>query len=381
MSRVFSAVATAVFSFIFVLAPVIGAAQSQQAHSERVELANKDTVGIVSGGIGGTYIRVTADLQAELDQVDNLRILPILGKGSVKNIEDLLYLRGIDVAIVQSDVLTFLSRQNVHEDLPERINYITKLYNEEFHLITRDDISDIKQLRGKKVNFGGRGSGTAMTAETVFDALGVPVIPLHHGYQDALQMVRNGEIAAMVYVAGKPASIFKQVKPEAGLRILPVPFTPKLQESYLPATVTSKDYEGLVPPGDTVDTIAVGAVMAVFNWKKNTGRYYRVKQFIESFFSRFEEFQKPPRHKKWKEVNLAAELPGWRRYPVAEEWLQSNKLKVALITPAAGSKREMFAAFQAYLDTTGRAASLSPSEQKKLFNQFLEWNREAASSN
>ena len=177
-----------------------------------VQAANNDTVSVISGGIGGTYIRIAADLQAELDDVDKLRILPIVGKGSVKNIEDLLYLRGVDVAIVQSDVLTYLRNQKVHDNLQGRVNYVTKLYNEEFHLIARRNVTDIRQLRGKKVNFGGKGSGTYMTAETVFSALGIKVKPLVHGYEDALEKVRTGEIDAMVFVAGKPASIFTSVK-------------------------------------------------------------------------------------------------------------------------------------------------------------------------
>ena len=379
MYRLFSAAVVALFSLIIISVAPIGSAFGQ-AHSDKVQAANNDTVSVISGGIGGTYIRIAADLQAELDDADNLRILPIIGKGSIKNIEDLLYLRGVDIAIVQSDVLTYLRNKNVYGDLQDRVNYVTKLYNEELHLVARRDITDIRQLRGKKVNFGGKGSGTYMTSETVFGALGLKVTPSSHGYEDALEKVRTGELDAMVYVAGKPASIFTSVKKDDGLHIVPVPYTAELQQSYLPAKLSSKDYGNLVDAESPVDTIAVGAVMAVFNWKPKTGRYYRVKRFIESFFARFDQFQQAPRHQKWREVNLAAELPGWRRYAVAEAWLAENEAKLTAAAPTA-QQRKLFEAFQAYLASQGRTVALSQSDQKILFNKFIQWNEAVSKAN
>ncbi len=379
MFRLFSAAIAALFSLAIISMAPIGSAFAQ-AHSDRVQAANNDTVSVISGGIGGTYIRIAADLQAELDGVDDLRILPIVGKGSIKNIEDLLYLRGVDIAIVQSDVLTYLRNKQVYENIQGRVNYITKLYNEELHLVARRDITDIRQLRGKKVNFGSQGSGTYMTSETVFGALGIKVTPSSHGYEDALEKVRTGEIDAMVYVAGKPASIFTSVKKDDGLHIVPVPYTAKLQQSYLPAKLSADDYGNLVDTDSPVDTIAVGAVMAVFNWKPKTGRYYRVKRFIESFFTQFDEFQKAPRHQKWGEVNLAAELPGWRRYAVAEAWLAANKAKLTATAPTQ-KQRKLFEAFQAYLASQGRTVALSQSDQKILFNKFIQWNEAVSKPN
>ncbi|MEO9877075.1 MAG: TAXI family TRAP transporter solute-binding subunit [Anderseniella sp.] len=367
------------FSLVIISVAPIGSAFGQ-AHSDKVRAANNDTVSVISGGIGGTYIRIAADLQAELDEVDSLRILPIVGKGSIKNIEDLLYLRGVDIAIVQSDVLTYLRNKKVYGDLQNRVNYVTKLYNEELHLVARRDITDIRQLSGKKVNFGAKGSGTYMTSETVFGALRIKATPSSHGYEDALEKVRTGELDAMVYVAGKPASIFTSVKKDAGLHIVPVPYTAELQQSYLPAKLNSKDYGSLVDVDSPVDTIAVGAVMAVFNWKPKTGRYYRVKRFIESFFARFEEFQQAPRHQKWREVNLAAELPGWRRYAVAENWLAQNKAKITASAPTK-RQRKLFEAFQAYLASQGRTVALSQSDQKILFNKFIQWNETVSKAN
>ena len=61
----------------------------------------------------------------------------------------------------------------------------------------------------------------------------------------------------------------------------------------------------LVPAGQSVDTIAAPAVLAVFNWSKGNDRYRRIERFVERLFSNWDQFREPPRHPKWRDVNLA----------------------------------------------------------------------------
>lgn len=151
------------------------AQQEEAAAINFRERVNKGTVRLISGGVDGTYIRIAADLANVLDRRDDLRILPIVDKGSVQNITDILYLRGTDIGIVQSDVLTYMQKTGIHPTINKRIRYITKLYNEEFHLLAADEFRSLEELAGQKVNFGPEGSGTYMTASTVFDVLGITV--------------------------------------------------------------------------------------------------------------------------------------------------------------------------------------------------------------
>lgn len=339
---------------------------AQETHMQTVNRVNGGRLGIISGGIGGTYIRVATDLASVLDEGDNIRILPIMGKGSVQNVTDILYLQGIDIGIVQSDVLSFMKTGGVHYNLNSRIHYITKLYNEEFHLVASSEINSLKGLSGKKVNFGVTGSGTDMTAQTVFSTLGIDVVAVHHDQELALEKIRRGEIAATVYVAGKPAKAVSALQANAGLRLLPVPYEGELRETYLPARLTSQDYPGLVKGAEPVDTIAVGAVMAVFNWPKGNVRYTRVAKFIDAFFSKFPEFQKAPRHPKWREVNLAAKLPGWQRFSYAEEWLAKNR-------PAASA--DMRHDFKKFVGAPGVRADISQPQLESLFREFVQWQQ------
>ena len=60
---------------------------------------------------------------------------------------------------------------------------------------------------------------------------------------------------------------------------------------------------------------------------------------VERFFAKFPEFQKAPRHPKWKEANLAARLPGWNRLQAATNWpdgVGTRRAEDAATTPGNG---------------------------------------------
>jgi TRAP-type uncharacterized transport system substrate-binding protein len=234
-----------------------------------------------------------------------------------------MFLRGVDIGIVQSDVLAFVRRQRMFPGVDQMVQYIAKLYNEEVHLLAGPGIERVQDLAGKRVNVDVQGSGTAMTASVLFETLGIPVQQTHDGQDVALERLRRGEIAALVYVAGKPARLFAALDRSSGLRFLPVEMTPELLETYLPSQLGRAEYPNLLPEGGeaeaAVETIAVGAVMAVYAWRPGTERHRKVARFVEEFFSRFDEFLRPPRHPKWREVNLAALVPGWTQFDRAQQ--------------------------------------------------------------
>ncbi|GAC1339699.1 MAG: hypothetical protein NVSMB18_08420 [Acetobacteraceae bacterium] len=279
--------------------------------------ANSGTVGVISGGVDGTYIRIAADLAGVLDDGEQLRVLPILGRGSVQNLADIIYLRGVDLGIVQADALAFVTRNGMLPGAANTINYVAKLYDEEVHVLARPDIARLEDLAGKPVNVDVNGSGTAMTAGLIFDKLNIPIEPTHDGQDVALQRLREGKIAAMVYVAGKPARLFTAVGAGSDLHFLPIGAAADLLDTYLPAQIGHDSYPNLVADAQAVETLAVGAVMAVYGWPPGTERHRRVVHFIAALTDKFARFQQPPRHPKWREVSLAAQVPGWTRFPAA----------------------------------------------------------------
>jgi uncharacterized protein len=332
-----------------------------------VAQANAGTVGVISGGVDGTYVRIASDLAAVLDDGDRLRVLPVVGKGSLQNITDILLLRGVDIGIVQSDVLAYARRKQLHPGIDRSIQYITKLYDEEVHVLARQDIAKLSDLAEKKVNVDVRGSGTSMTASVLFETLGIAVQATNDDQNTALEKLKQGEIAALVYVAGKPARLFSGIGSDTGLHLIPVPISKPLLETYLPAQFKNSDYPQLVPDGSPVDTIAVGSVMAAFAWPPGHERYKKVGRFVDAFFGKFQLFMQPPRHPKWKEVNLTAQVPGWTRFAPAQEWL----LRQTVAGTAGGTLQ---GDFDGYLARGGNPVSnLTTAQKEKLFRDFLVW--------
>jgi len=301
------------------------AAQSSQILAQK-DNVNRGTVGIVSGGITGTYIRVASDLANALDDGYDLRVLPIIGQGSVRNMEDLMLLKGVDIAIVQSDVMDFYRKNELLPNVGKRINYIAKLYNEEIHLLARKEFSQPSDLNGRKVNFGTEGSGTFMTASIVFDDLGVQADVTTHPEPIALEKLRRGEIDALVFVGGKPLNLIKELSADEGLRLLPIQ-PDAISGSYLPAMLSAKSYPGLIEGGTEIPTVAVGAVLAAYNWPSDHPRGEKVSRFVDRFFTKFDMLMDAPFHPKWKEVDLKAQVPSWQRLKPAEDWLEAKAIQ------------------------------------------------------
>ncbi len=330
----------------------------------RAEKINQNTVTVISGNPNGTYLYLAYDLSAVLDDGEELRVLPVIGRGGYQNMLDVLHLKGVDLGITQSNILSYLKKTGEFgTNIDQRVAFITKLYNEEMHVLAGPGINRIQDLSGKKVNLSDIGSGTQFSARRIFELLGIRVEEVNMGQADGYQKVKSGEIAATILIAGKPTGSFGKFKLEPGMTLLPVPYTEVLEQDYFPAKLTSEDYPALIPKGGSVNTIAVASVLAAYNWPRETDRYRRVATFVDAFFSKFSEFQKGARHAKWKETNLSSTLKGWRRFPAAEEWLQRHERPAAeaAIDPALARAQ------------AAKAAPDSPEEQQRLFKQFMEW--------
>jgi TRAP transporter TAXI family solute receptor len=334
------------------------------------ERLNANTIAIVSGNLNATYLSIAYDLSAVLDNGDEFRVLPVIGKGGGQNIKDVRYLKGVDLGITQSVLLNGFRKSNEIGKIDDKIVYIAKLFNEEMHLIVRAEsgITAIDQLAGRKVNFSDIGSGTQLSSRDIFEKLGIQVQEVNVGQADAIEQLKSGQIAATVLIAGKPAGAMARLVAAEGFRMLPVPFRKPLQADYLPSTLSSNDYPRLIEKDQVVESIAVSAVLIAYNWPKGTDRYRRIQKFVDTFFPKLAEFQKPPRHPKWKEANLAATLPGWTRFAGADEWLKNNAPKAPSV-----AEREQFDRFlQARSQASGTA---TPQDREALFNEFMEWSK------
>jgi uncharacterized protein len=289
--------------------------------------ANGGLVGVVYGGMDATDLGKATDLAISFEtQEGQLRPFLMVGKGAVRNVTDIVLTRGVDMGIVQSDVLTSVKRDPPFPGIDNDIQYITKLYDEEVHILTTKDVTSIQELASKKVNFGIPDSGTHTTAEAIFKTLFIDVEPTSFPQSVALDKLRRGEIAALVCLVSKPDRWFKSVRSEENLHFLPIPPTTELREQYTLSTLTADDYPELIDTDAPVSTVAVGNVLAVYNFAPNTIRYKKVARFVSAFFDRLHELGSPPYHPKWREVDVTAPIPGWRRFAAAQEWLRNAGL-------------------------------------------------------
>lgn len=330
------------------------------------ERKNAETVGIVGGLFSGTYMRLAAEMATALDDGDNLRVLPIVSYGAASNLDDLLYLHGVDAAITQSDVFEYFRTVRKTPHLERRVQYIIRLPISELHILARDDVHSLADLRDKKVNFGPAGTGASLTGTIVFQRLGINVQQVMIDNGSALQKLKSHEIDALVRVVPKPVEFFSKIPPNSGLHLVNIPFTKMFEDYYTLGEFTKAEYPNLLQGNERIDTIAVPAVLAVYNWPKNSDRYLKVQRFVQYLFTRWDTLQHPPNHPKWRDVNLAATVPGWTRFGAAEEMLQQLE---------AQHQQQEKTDFQTFLNKQPGAPANS-ADREALFRDFLQWREQ-----
>ena len=300
----------------------------QVGSADTKKALNANTLTLISGTIGGTYVQFGADLASVLDDNNELRVLPIIGRGSVQSVADILFLQGVDLGIVRADTLDYLEKKGFATGIKKQFVYVTKLYNEEMHVIASKSIRSLRDLDGRTVSVDLPNGGTFVTSLIVFERLGIRPNVVYIEQRIAMEKLRNGEIDAVIAVQGKPSKAISQFKDDR-FHLVPVDYAKPLQNDYLPATLTAADYPNLISGQEQVDTIAVPAVLAAYNWPPATDRARKLSLFVDAFFTKFPTFQNPPFHPKWKEVSLSAPLPGWQRAPAAQQWLKSHAVETS----------------------------------------------------
>jgi TRAP-type uncharacterized transport system substrate-binding protein len=374
MRRVLSA-SVGILVALIALSPEGAQSQRGQARDPRAfraselparEKLNAWTVGLAGGLLEGAPIRFATEIARVVDDGDNLHVLPIVTRGPSENVEALLYLKGVDAAIINADALEQF--RSLVPNIQQRVTYILNLFPSELHVFVRPEIKTIEDLRGKKVNFNTPGTAAAYSGPLIFDRLKIDVDKTFIPHQVALEQMKNDRegMAAVVFVTSKPIDAFTRGRWDPGFKFLPVD-TDNL-EFYLPSSLTSVDYPSLIPEGQTIRTLAVPTVLAAFNWPKQSDRYKRVARLTEHLFTRRDRLQQPGFHPKWKEVNIAASVPGLTRFAAAQEWLDRNAPR----TPPK-SDEEIEAAAR---EVARRAAPADVVEQEKLFQEFMQWRRQ-----
>lgn len=317
-------------------------------------------LGMMTGGPDDTLVQIGSDLATVINS-ETVRVLPLIGKGSLQNLADLFNLRGVDLAFVAADSARFAEANRLYPALRNRVQYIAKLCDQEIHVLAAPDVYTVADLAGRTVNVDVVGSGTAVTAPAVFEAMHTPIKQVHDTPAVALEKLKRGDIAALVYTSAKPNRLFASIPPDAGLHLLQLPVSDALFDAYVPAKLTHADYPSLIAEGEDVQTWAVPVLLTAYNWPAGTERYANLAAFTDLFFSRLPDLQQPPYHAKWREVDIRATVPGWTRAPYAQRWLDQSRVQsVASTAPAAdGIEQKAFNEWAAGLGLTNMTATQS----------------------
>jgi TRAP transporter TAXI family solute receptor len=350
----------------FLCALLIGllAGESAQATEPAQAKAASTWLGAISGAAAASETVYAADMASLFSQSADLRVRPMLGDAGAANLASLLNDPHVDIAFVGTDALA--EAEAKEKGLAEKLELVARLSPQEVHVLARADIGALSDLTGREVNFGPLGSASAVTAAALFKALGLKVEVLQLDASAAIERLKQGAISAVVIVGGKPSPLVSAIPANAGIRLLPIPFGIPLEAAYLPTELAPGDYPNLIQSGAGVATVATGMALLAAKAKNDPGSEQRVARFVATLFPRFAELQAEGRHPKWREVNLAASLPGFTRNRAAEAWLAGRA--EAPVKPVAASA----GAGQA----PALADSLMSSQEKEaLFKRFIEWQR------
>lgn len=364
--------------------------QPPSRYEEQRTNLNKNTVTIMGSQAQTSYTEMAQDMQNVLDDLNGngMRVLPILGRGGGQNFLDVLFLHNVDLGIVERDVIDNYKKKDpaLYSNIETRLRYIVKLTNSEMHVFARHEIKRLEDLRGKKVSFYKPGSSSAQALEQILGACNIQVEPVFVDTDLGAEKLRKGEIMAVGRISGAPHSALTPFKAEDGHFLpldkdnLPAGCFEKLMKSYLPAFLKHEYYPDTIADGELIPTVANATILACYNFPETTERYQSIAKFTTKLFDNIDKFRDGPRHPKWKEVNLAAEVPGWIRFKAAQDWIDAHAKTVAANTSARiGAPQqadELKVAFERYLQqrlATSGQQQLTAAQKQALLEEFAKW--------
>jgi TRAP transporter TAXI family solute receptor len=308
---------------------------------------------IVTASERGTYIQIGRDLASLIapDAGIALEVLP--SAGSAENVRRLRYEAGVKFALVQSDVYQAYidlgeSGNAEARQLVRPLRLILPLYNEEIYFVARADspLQSVHDIKDARLNVGPLGSGTAMTATTLYRQLFGTGSPEGNtsflSNEEALvKLTGDKSIDVVAIVAGQPAKLLADMKPEARQLVKLLRFDPQHPSSksalgtYVNATVRAASYPNLL--SEDLPGLAVQAYLVTYDYgRSDTVR--TLTRFARSLCQNFSTLQAKG-HPKWREVQLA--LPelkaGWSYYPPVHKELASCIAR-GLVRPGAPAR-------------------------------------------
>jgi uncharacterized protein len=299
-------------------------------------------VSVLTDGISDPGSRATQainQLAAYAGHMPNVRVLPISGHGAAENVRDLLYLRGVDLAVLDSDVLAFLDQTGLYPDARKRLRYVTHLFDQKVFLLVRNGINAMADLRGRRLVVLSEAGGGRVTARALFGLSRIDVAVEAIGPGEVLDDASLARFDGALLLSDDVARLRLGARMRQEYHLLPIPMTPELQKSYRSAVIDAQEAVGFSTAAK-VETVAVSALLGVFNWAPSQGRYPDVANFIAAMYLNFKGLRQPS-NSIWRQADIAATIPGWTRFPAM---LPNQVLTTAQLAELAAVERPVPAA-------------------------------------
>lgn len=276
------------------------------AADKRSTVLNANAVGIVASQ--AALVNDTVTMARTLDHIDSLRVLPIVGSGSLQSLNDLLFLNGVDCALVSSDALGYARKHNLYTGELDRLSYVAKLANNNLVIVARDNIKTMADLAGRKIATGTAEQDSFMAADLVLGDAGITFERSALGGRAAIEALGSGSVDAAVFTTAESGALLQAVPAGSGLHLVPLSATPGLAEVYSPAIIEATQFPTLMSAGTATETVASALVVAVLEWPKGSPNDLKLKRFGVSLFRNYLE-----RLGEDKRTNFTAAVPGWKQ--------------------------------------------------------------------
>jgi ABC-type amino acid transport substrate-binding protein len=346
ISRCMSRRVIAFATSLLVLALPADAEQQQKAPATA-----RGAVTVLTDGIAEPNSGATRAINELAKEIGNIRVLPIAGHGAVANVRDLLQLKGVDFAVLNSDIFQFLQQTRQYPNAQKQIRYVTHIYSQKIYLLARKEFKTIDDLRGRKLAVPSRGAGSHTTAMTLFNLLGINVV-LHAGVD--LDNFNVESFDGILLLGDELARARLSAQARRDLQVMPIGFAPPLRATYRPAVIEPNELAG-VAVAESTETVSVSTLLAVYNWTSAQPRYADVSAFSTRLFAALARLRQNA-SSVWRQADVNAQIAGWSRYSAAQ--------------PARGLSKEQLARLalaerpQAMLPPVGDAATATVATPK-----------------
>jgi uncharacterized protein len=302
-----------VYCVIAAMISLLALPAGAQAPNPRAEV-RKGLVSILTDGIADPGSRATQainQLAAYASHMANVRVLPISGHGAEANVRDLLYLRGVDLAVLNSDVLTFLELSHQYPDARHRLRYVTHLFDQKVFLLVRNEINAIEELRGRRLVVLSEAGAGRITAKALFGLSKIDVVV--ETTDEVLDDTGLSKFDGTLLLSDDLARVRLGARARQEYHLLPIVMTPELQKTYRSAVIEAQE-AAIFSNTSNVETVTVSALLAVFNWAPPQGRYADVTNFVTAFLLNLKGLRQAP-NSIWRQADISAQSPGWTRFP------------------------------------------------------------------